>query len=429
MKAVSVRVVCLGLFVLMGFQNHTNAEQAGALEPSLHKDALRAVRVGLKWLKAQQVEDGHWSNDAHPALTALVVWANLRSPDAITVDQEGCQHVKVLPHVQKGIDYILSCVNQDGGICKGAPGSAGGALKNYNTALCMAALAATGNAKYEKVVLNARRFLVGLQYLGGGKFDGGMGYEAQGARPYADMSNTYVAIEAIQFTDFVRYTDYRYCLPPRSATLIAELQQRRQQARKDGKEEDNLNWDRAIRFLSRCQNLPETNSQPWVSLDEDDRGGFVYHPGKSMAGEKAAPDGGRYLRSYGSMTYAGLLSFVYAEVDKDDYRVRAAYDWIRRHFTVDENPGMGPQGLYYNYHTMAKALTAYGGDMLTLPDGKKVDWRSALVKKLVSLQRIDAKTGFGYWVNDHGRWWENDPVLVTAYATLALEICMQGNAP
>jgi squalene-hopene/tetraprenyl-beta-curcumene cyclase len=427
MKATSLLGACLAPLVVVGIQGRVKGEEADALEPSFHKDALRALRIGLKWLKQQQAEDGHWSNDEHPAVTALVVWANLRSPDVVTVNEKGFQDVEVLPHVQKGIDYILSCVNQDGGIYKEPPGG-GGALKNYNTAVCMAALAATGDARYEQIIVKARRFLIGLQYLGGGKFDGGMGYEPQDARPYADMSNTYVAIESIRFTDFVRQTDYRYCLPPRSATLIAELERRREQSRNKG-EEGDLNWDRAIRFLSRCQNLPEANSEPWVSQTEDDRGGFVYHPGKSMAGEALAPDGGRYLRSYGSMTYAGLLSFIHAEVHKDDYRVTAAYDWIRRHFTLDENPGMGLQGLYYNYHTMAKALTAYGEDILELPDGKKVDWRSALVQKLISLQRIDPKTGFGYWVNEHGRWWENDPVLVTAYALLALEICMQGNAP
>ncbi len=428
MKVTSLLGPCLLLLVFVGIQGRVNGEGADALEPTLHKDALRAARIGLNWLKQQQAEDGHWSNGDHPAITALVVWAHLRSPDVITVDEAGGQQVKVLPQVQKGIDYILSCVNRDGGIYREPPGGAGGALKNYNTAVCMAALGATGDPRYEQIIVKARRFLIGLQYLGGGKFDGGMGYEAQGARPYTDISNTYVAIESIRFTDFVRHTDYRYCLPPRSATLIAGLEQRREQSREKGEEED-LNWDRAIRFLSRCQNLPETNSEPWVSQTEDDRGGFVYHPGRSMAGERLAPDGGRYLRSYASMTYAGLLSFIYAEVDKDDYRVRAAYGWVGRHFTLDENPGMGLQGLYYNYHTMAKALTAYGEDVLELPDGNGVDWRSALVQKLISLQRVDPRTGFGYWVNEHGRWWENDPVLVTAYALLALEICMQGNAP
>jgi len=27
----------------------------------------------------------------------------------------------------------------------------------------------------------------------------------------------------------------------------------------------------------------------------------------------------------------------------------------------------------------------------------------------------------GYWLNENGRWWERDPILVTSYAMLALE--------
>jgi len=27
----------------------------------------------------------------------------------------------------------------------------------------------------------------------------------------------------------------------------------------------------------------------------------------------------------------------------------------------------------------------------------------------------------GFWINENGRWWENNPVLVSAYAILALE--------
>ncbi len=78
---------------------------------------------------------------------------------------------------------------------------------------------------------------------------------------------------------------------------------------------------------------------------------------------------------------------------------------------------------------MAKALASYGEDLLKLPDGRVVDWRADLVGKLVSLQKIDPKTGLGYWVNENGSFWENDPVLTTAYATLTLEICLEAAAP
>lgn len=126
------------------------------------------------------------------------------------------------------------------------------------------------------------------------------------------------------------------------------------------------------------------------------------------------------------MTYAGLLSFIYADVNKTDPRVQSAFEWIQRHWTLDENPRMGQEGLYYHFHTLAKALDVYGVEVLTMPDGRKVNWRNEFIKKIVSLQKIDPKTGLGYWQNPNNRWFENDPVLVTAYTMKALSIAMLG---
>ena len=399
------------------------------LYPSLRKDAMRAIRIGLGWLEAQQAENGHWSSPQFPAVTALVVWANLRSPDAISVDENGWQQVEISPHVQKGIDYILGCVREDGGIYVPIQGRKGGGLKNYNTAVCMTALAACGGQRYEATVNKAKQYLVGLQYLGGGVFDGGMGYDAATDREYTDMSNTFMAVEAVRFAEFVQDSHQVQCFRPGDMEVMKKVRKLREEAAHSSEREQTLKWDRFLQFATRCQNLPGTNKGYWVSPHKNDRGGFVYHPERAMAGERVMPDGNRYLRSYGSITYAGLLSLIYADVDRDDPRVVAAYDWIRQHYTLDENPGMGQQGLYYGYHTMAKALAAYGDNLLKLPDGRVVDWRSDLVNKLVSLQRIDPKTGLGYWVNDNGRFWENDPVLTTSYATLTLEICLEGATP
>ena len=84
--------------------------------------------------------------------------------------------------------------------------------------------------------------------------------------------------------------------------------------------------------------------------------------GQSQAGsiEETLDDGTKVsrLRAYGSMTYAGFKSYLYADLKPDDPRVSAAYDWIRANYTLDENPGMGGNGLYYYYHTFAKALDA-----------------------------------------------------------------------
>ena len=115
------------------------------------------------------------------------------------------------------------------------------------------------------------------------------------------------------------------------------------------------------------------------------------------------------------MTYAGLLSFIYAEVDRDDPRVQAAVDWITNHFTVEENYGMEMQGLFYNYHTMAKALKTYGESTIVDAKGVSHDWYRELAEKLINEQKPE-----GFWVNESSRWMERDPVLVTSYAVIAL---------
>ena len=173
---------------------------------------------------------------------------------------------------------------------------------------------------------------------------------------------------------------------------------------------------KALQFVSRCQNLEsEHNTLPFAAKIND--GGFFYTA--AAGGETKAEltaNGG--LRSYGSMTYAGLKSMIYAGVDPKDKRVRAAFQWIQKHYTLESNPGVGQQGLYYYYHTFAKALSALEVDYLVDAEQTKHDWRKELAERLFKLQR-----GNGSWVNKADRWFEGDPNLVTAYSLLALSYC------
>jgi squalene-hopene/tetraprenyl-beta-curcumene cyclase len=215
-------------------------------------------------------------------------------------------------------------------------------------------------------------------------FYGGFGY-GRNSRP--DMSNTHFAIEALHDA---------------------------------GLKPGDKAYDAALVFISRTQNLSETNDRPWAGND----GGFVYtaaNNGESFAGEYTGPDGKRLLRSYGSMTYAGLKSMIHAGLTKDDPRVKAAAEWIRKNWTFDENPGMraaGPDqadnGLYYYYQVAAKALNAYDQPVITDDKGIAHDWRVELLDKLASLQKDD-----GSWSGDK-RWMEDNPVIVTSDCVMAL---------
>jgi len=267
------------------------------------------------------------------------------------------------------------------------------------------ALVEAGLPQDEQLLRGAREFLLDAQADESQDISpdspqyGGWGYERhpseEGMRR-ADMSNTQFALEAIRALEDVAEEDR-----PAAGTGQGE------------RTRTELCYDRAIKYLERCQNLQQTNDQPWPSND----GGFVYRPGESKAG--STPEGG--LRSYGGMTYAGLKSMIYARLSKDDPRVRAACDWVHRHWSVKENPGLGQQGLYYYYVTMARALNAHGTEKIVEPDGETHEWRRELVGQLLEVQNGD-----GSWVNESGRWMESMPELTTAYSVLAIEHTLQG---
>ena len=336
-------------------------------DTELKSEVLAAIDKGLEWLETQQDEKGAFH--APIGMTSLVVTAFLKHPE---------QKYRENTHLflQKSIAYIVSEQNEDGSIYdKNTPP----AVPNYNTSISLMALSATENPQYADVIKKAQRYVVGIQLDEGegitpdDKFYGGIGY---GSDPSTrDLSNLNFALQGLK---------------------------------ESGLPEENDVWDKAIKFLERCQNNSETNDQKLVGND----GGFVYYPGNSKAGndEEGIP------RSYSGMTYAGLLSFIYTNVDKNNPRVQSAVRWIKNHYTVDENYGIGMEGLYYNYHTMAKALAAYDESEITDAKGMTHDWYSELAKKLISLQKSD-----GYWINEEDRWMEQDPVLVTSYAILALE--------
>jgi len=340
---------------------------------SLLLESRAAVLRALRYLRSRQAADGSWCDD--PAITALVVTAMLGS------GQEGFGATS--DTVARALAFVRRFARPDGGIYDRL-------YPSYTTSICLMALVAAHLPQDRELVSRAGRFLLGLQAdeAEGISPDapdyGGWGYEPRGeadAGHRADLSNTQMALEAVRAL--------QRAVDEESAAGTARGRQTHEAA--------ELAFDKAVRFLQKCQN---------------DDGGFIYRPGQSKAG--ADPAGG--LRSYGSMTYAGLKSMIHARLSRDDPRVRAAYEWARLHWTVTENPGLRDQGLFYYYQTMARALNVYGQELITDQHGQPHDWRAELVGHLLKIQRAD-----GSWVNANGRWMEGIPELVTAYAVLALE--------
>ena len=421
-------------------------------------EAKAAAAKGAAWLAAQQAEDGHWGSPETPALTALAFWALQRT------DAEGYAEA-----IAKGRDFVLRHVQPDGSIWKRPePGTLGGGLANYNTAVCLSALHSLGDKDLTLTMQRARTYLAGTQYRNEGLFRGGIGYSPDEVAPHADLSNSHMVFEAMRLTQDVE--DLRAAGEPKA----------------------DLDWDAALAFLAQVQNLASVNTNSWISTEADDQGGFIYRPMTQGAMEKtkrgktdkkgreeaagleggdirgadmrqppdiefpetklnpplrlASPGGeeprerlergenpvpplhrpgaGEAVKAhpYGSMTYAGILSLIYAKVDAKDERVVAAKDWAMRHWTLTENPGMGQEGLYYFYNTLSKCMAAMGEETVAMEDGDEVRWQDDLADRLMDLQSDD-----GFWVNENNRWWDADPVLVTSYSLLALSSAMEGN--
>ena len=337
-----------------------------------------AIARGLEWLKAQQKPDGSWSDPRYPALTALPLWCFAQS------EFPGREAI-----LSKAAAFIVACAQEDGGLYRVLPGRGGG-LSTYNTAIGLAALGALNDPAHAPVLLKARRFLAAAQHAGDDPNNGGMGYDAKSERPYSDLNNTVWAVEAMKRTE--KWEDLRPAGTPKA----------------------DLNWTALQDYLKRCQNTD--------AAGPDEAGGFSYRPDESKAGAATNAQGVLVFRSYGSMTYAGMLSLIYANVDRSDPRVKSAFDWSARHWTLEENPGVGSEGLYYFYNILAKTLAAYGRSEFGVKGQEKpVAWKKALTDKLLAVQQPGPVKGQGFWINAAGRWQEADPVLVTAYSILALQ--------
>lgn len=252
--------------------------------------------------------------------------------------------------------------------------------------ICLAE--ANKNGQYTEILANAKKFVTTMQYGTAtdtsDPWNGGAGYSGSG-RP--DLSNTSYLIEALRAVE----------TGPNDPAI-----------------------QRALAFVSRCQNLEgNVNDTPFAALVND--GGFYYEIPKekvdpSTSSERYTANGG--LRSYGSMTYAGLKSMIYAGLTPNDPRVKAANDWIVKHYAVDHNPGQGSAGLFYYYHTFAASLSIAGLTVVDDAAGRQHDWRTDLIAELARRQAED-----GSWSNDNQRWFENDKNLATSFALMALSYC------
>ncbi len=375
---------CLVLAIVLAIVNRLgNAAEVDRPSPAEQGQAI--VDKAVAFLKSRQQQDGSWQKTDRepPAIAAMVLRILMQDP------KEGA----ATPEAKKAIAYLLSVQKDDGGFYRTM-------LANYNTAIIVSVLSRIDDPAVKEPVAKAVAFLKSSQWseeslvAPGQKagpdspFVGGWDYGGGRGRP--DLSNTAMVLEALHDS---------------------------------GLKADDPVYQRALKFVTRMQNRSESNPAEWAGND----GGFIYNPGRngegnSSAGEYKTADGKRQLRSYGSMTYAGLKSMIHAGLTPDDPRVRSAWQWISGNWSVDENPGMsamgadaGKAGIFYYYNTMGRALSVFGRTTVTDSKNTAHDWRVELIDKLAAVQKPD-----GSFVGDP-RWMEDNPVIATALAVLAVQ--------
>ena len=384
---LKVLVVTLGTIAVLalaayGFYEtqktgHSDPQAREPVQPT--EDAiLLSIRRGVAYVKSYQEHDGEFSRgmlDPKPAFTALVVDALVRSPERYNEADH--------PWLALAVEAILRHRQENGSICTPLF-----QLDNYATAISVMALTHVDSQKYADTIARARNFLVNGQ-----NESGGWGY---GPDSRSDGSNTIMALSALHESGSV------------DAKTVAGVR----------------------RFLNATINDSEFNPAPWVN----DGKGFIYGIGegdrKGLGESKVyakLPDGREVPLAYGLMSYAGLTSFIYAEVDRSDPRVKSAFEWVKNNYNLERNVNLKHDGLMYYYLTMAKALATYGRRLITTSDGAVHDWPVELSEKVISLQKQDGSKQDGSWVNERsGRWLESDAVMVTAFMIRTLSICHDG---
>jgi len=342
-------------------QQRGGAQSPGAgLSSETRQKLMDSLGKASAYLAQKQRPDGMWEN--HPGINAMVATAILRQPGDRT---------KQLAVAGKTLDALAKLAKPDGGIYEQM-------IPHYITAVSIMALVAGGRPQDRPLIEKGRQYLAdhildeGEGVPPSDKFYGGLGYGGTSDGGRADIISLEYGLRAMK-----------------EAELPA----------------NNAAWEKAIKFLQRTQNNSETNDQAWAKND----GGFIYYPGYSQVDEQRAT-------SYGAASYAGLMSYSWANVKKTDSRVQQVLKWVRDNYTVDENPGLGQKTVYYYYMVFAKALQAVGEPVITDSKGRRHNWREDLGRKLISLQHPE-----GFWVNTDKAELQDDPILVTAFTMMAIE--------
>jgi len=377
------------LFLLhqTGCQNQTSSEKAQPTNrhhESIERGSDDVLQRGVDYLMAQQSDDGRWRSDTYgnlkdgAAITAFVLYAlpNETGKEA-TID-------KAL--LQNAVDALVPQIRQHGYVTN----PDGPDYTNYGTALLLLA------CQKHNLKLDAELKARLVQYLVRSQLDGDEGF--------ANTNPDYGGWDLSGWMTGQR--------PTTGSTISVTTSVVQALNSIDGIASDKF-----------AQKQPATIEaiRNWITKVRNDDGGFFFHPRKDHDGNKAAWSDGnerQQTRSYGSATADGLRLLVYSGKGPDDPDVQAAIAWLLKHQDLEKVPGFEHEtgqaswavGLrYYYYQSLCHSL-----DLFPEQDARRIAGR--LHQILEREQKSD-----GSWQNPNARMREDDPLIATGFAILALQ--------
>ena len=398
------RILPLVLIAVVGCGARTTV-----IIPPAPTPAPKGLAGGVKYLVAQQSEDGAWRSDVYAtfkdgtALTPLVLCSLL--------DAGGDESAAVR---KKAAAWLAAKAKPDGTIDEGPDGLP---YPVYTAACSVIGLSHDENKEHTKARDAWLKYLLDRQLTeqNGWKSEdkqyGGWGYypgipkkptEGESVPSQhlleSNLSATTFAIEALDAV-----SPLLSFVPP--SPLPAGWDGPRFWKERSA----------AVQFVLSCAN-------------EDGGFHFIYDdPVRNKAGAVEPQPASLRFHSYGSATADGVraLQSIEGPGIRWGREITLARNWLVVHFAPDLHPGeyiptheRNRNAVYFYYaRSVAKAFRSYGATEI-----KGRHWADSLSEALLARQKPD-----GSWENQLDQQRENDPVLATAYAVSALAECR--NAP
>lgn len=419
--------VCLFLSVcfLLNGCDSTN-DQSDSVQTSLENtvsqdDPKAAINDAVQYLLQKQSDDGLWRSEYYgnlkqgAGISSLVLYALAHAKP----------YLKEWPEesFDKGLKALQPNIEKNGYVSN----DDGADYSNYGSAMYLIAALKSGHEIPDNIESKLVEYLVGSQLGQEDGFDSGNpdygGWDLSGwmigKRP---TTGTNISVSSSVIEALAAYFPVPNSIENDHPGLLKGV------VRGD-LEFDSVTGsiETAAEWVGKCQNR-----------DEQGDGGFFFHPKVNHDGNKAGwpTNHRRRARSYGSATADGYRSLLTLEKliaaadmntgqenDRFDLHKNAARanDWLEEHDQLKTVPGFEEeaseqgwkQGLkFYYLYSRAKTFALMDDDL-------DKDLPKRIVEELLELQ----KEG-GYWQNPVSRMREDDPIIATCFALIALSESM-----